>query len=213
MDDRRTAVRVHSAPGSAFGAALVAGLREHGFATEPASQPARGHWAVVLLEHDDGRPWVPVRPPRPERAIGVGSLRSAVALAALAARGAVVVDQDVPFLTLLRLVEDVLRSELAPPSPEQRLLRAARVRSRAAEARALEGLTEREREVLAGLVEGRTAAAIAHEGGRSLATVRSQIQSLTTRLGASGQLTAVAMAHRSGHATRIAARLDELHQF
>jgi DNA-binding NarL/FixJ family response regulator len=54
-------------------------------------------------------------------------------------------------------------------------------------------LTARERDVLADLVAGRRAAAIAKDSGVSLATVRAQIRSILTKLGASSQLEAVAL--------------------
>lgn len=62
-------------------------------------------------------------------------------------------------------------------------------------------LTPREREVLLGLVEGRCAQTLANEAVVSLATVRSQIRSVLTKLGVTSQLEAVALARRVGWPT------------
>lgn len=58
-----------------------------------------------------------------------------------------------------------------------------------------EGLTGRERVVLAGLVRGTTAEQIAAQEHVTLATVRSQIRGVLRKLGVNSQLLAVAMAH------------------
>lgn len=71
--------------------------------------------------------------------------------------------------------------------------------------RPFERLTNREREVLKGLTEGRRADDIARAGFVSISTVRSQIRAVLTKLGVSSQLAAVAMAHEAGwfdHAQR-----------
>lgn len=57
-------------------------------------------------------------------------------------------------------------------------------------------LSPREREVLAGLMDGRAPAVLAKENYVSVATVRSQIKSVLGKLGVSSQLEAVAKAHR-----------------
>jgi DNA-binding NarL/FixJ family response regulator len=59
-------------------------------------------------------------------------------------------------------------------------------------------LTQREREVLRSLVSGRRAAEIAEADFVSVTTVRNQIQSILTKLGAHSQLEAVAIAVRAG---------------
>ena len=58
-------------------------------------------------------------------------------------------------------------------------------------------LSPREREVLAGLMDGQKPAELAEQNYVSVATVRSQVKSLLSKLGVSSQLEAVAMAHRS----------------
>jgi DNA-binding NarL/FixJ family response regulator len=59
------------------------------------------------------------------------------------------------------------------------------------------GLTERERFVLAELIEGHCAEEIANAGFVSISTVRSQIKSILQKLGVSSQLAAVALARRA----------------
>jgi DNA-binding NarL/FixJ family response regulator len=58
-------------------------------------------------------------------------------------------------------------------------------------------LSPRERQVLAGLMDGEAPAVLAERNYVSVATVRSQVKSLLSKLGVSSQLEAVAMAHRS----------------
>ena len=59
-------------------------------------------------------------------------------------------------------------------------------------------LTERERFVLAELMEGHCAEEIAHAAFVSVSTVRSQIKAILQKLGVSSQLAAVALARRAG---------------
>lgn len=77
---------------------------------------------------------------------------------------------------------------------ELRLHRADRQRRLAP----FERLTSTEQAVLAALVEGRTAEAIAAGRYVSIATVRSQIRSILRQLGVNSQLEAVAAARRAG---------------
>lgn len=80
----------------------------------------------------------------------------------------------------------------------------ARARRRRSEQRArlqpFETLTPREREVLALLMRGRNAEAVAAHFVVSEATVRTQIRGILTKLGVSSQLAAVAEAYRVGWA-------------
>lgn len=64
--------------------------------------------------------------------------------------------------------------------------------------RRLDLLTPRERQVLAGLIEGRTVRAISKESVVSEATVRTQVKSILSKLEVSSQLAAVGMAHQVG---------------
>ncbi len=87
------------------------------------------------------------------------------------------------------------------PPGERHEMRAALRTWRSSEAQrkaTLERLTEREQQVLAGLVDGKSAAEIAEESFVSLATVRSQIRSILLKLDVGSQLQAVAMARRQG---------------
>jgi two-component system nitrate/nitrite response regulator NarL len=59
-------------------------------------------------------------------------------------------------------------------------------------------LTPREQSVLAELMEGRTADAIAKSGWVAVSTVRSQIKSILQKLGVNSQLAAVAFARQAG---------------
>jgi DNA-binding NarL/FixJ family response regulator len=59
-------------------------------------------------------------------------------------------------------------------------------------------LTPREQHVLAELMEGRTADAIAKSSWVALSTVRSQIKSILQKLGVNSQLAAVALARQAG---------------
>ena len=60
-----------------------------------------------------------------------------------------------------------------------------------------DGLSPRERQVLAGLMDGVRPSVLAERNYVSVATVRTQIKGLLGKLGVSSQLEAVAMAHRS----------------
>ena len=59
-------------------------------------------------------------------------------------------------------------------------------------------LSRRERQILAGLVDGQGPAALAERDYVSVATVRTQIKSLLRKLGVGSQLEAVALANRLG---------------
>jgi len=59
-------------------------------------------------------------------------------------------------------------------------------------------LTERERVVLAELIEGHRAEQIAKDAAVSISTVRSQIKAILQKLGVDSQLAAVALARRAG---------------
>ncbi len=64
--------------------------------------------------------------------------------------------------------------------------------------RRLAGLTNRESEILAALMAGRRAAAIARNDFVSLHTIRTQIRSMLRKLEVHSQVEAVALAHRAG---------------
>jgi DNA-binding NarL/FixJ family response regulator len=64
--------------------------------------------------------------------------------------------------------------------------------------RALESLSTREREVLRWLMDGKTVDEIAGGAALSVATVRSHVHAILTKLGVNCQLAAVAAGHRAG---------------
>lgn len=63
---------------------------------------------------------------------------------------------------------------------------------------AFAALSRRERQVLAGLMDGLAPSDLAEQNFVSIATVRSQIKSVLSKLGVNSQLAAVARAHESG---------------
>jgi DNA-binding NarL/FixJ family response regulator len=102
------------------------------------------------------------------------------------------------------LVEAVQRSaegrDLLPESERQSLLAELRESRRAGQRRLapFHSLTPREQAVLARLMAGESAEAIAEHSYVSLATVRSQIRGILTKLGVNSQLAAVALAREAG---------------
>lgn len=115
------------------------------------------------------------------------------------ARGTI--SKDASFDVLLEAIRRVAAGDLLTAEAERQdllgLLRTARTAART-RLRPFERLTERERQVLAALMDGRSAADIASASFVSLATVRSQIHSVLVKLGVGSQLAAVAMARREG---------------
>jgi len=119
---------------------------------------------------------------------------------ALAAGAAAWVPKSAPFPSLLRAVKDLLAGREIMPSPRRRqLVELHRVRS--AERHELltkiDRLTQREREVLAQLAAGQRAQAVAAHFVVSLATVRTQIRAVLTKLEVGSQLEAVALFRRA----------------
>jgi DNA-binding NarL/FixJ family response regulator len=111
-----------------------------------------------------------------------------------------IVNKTDPFDRLIEAVHNVAAMrEIMPPEERDALLAETR-RQRAEEAKRLQDfrrLTRREQEILAALMDGKSAEAIAQEWVVSLATVRSQIRSVLTKLGAHSQLAAVALAREA----------------
>ena len=103
-----------------------------------------------------------------------------------------------------RLVEAVRGAAEGRPilgdDERQALLDEARTRRRADDERLapFRALSPREQAVLAGLLAGDSAEAIAHRSYVSLATVRSQIRAILLKLGVNSQLAAVALAREAG---------------
>lgn len=103
-----------------------------------------------------------------------------------------------------RLVDDVRAAAEGRPILREdlrhALLAEARTRRRADDQRLapFRSLSAREQAVLAGLLAGESAEAIARRSYVSLATVRSQIRAILRKLGVSSQLAAVALAREAG---------------
>jgi len=96
----------------------------------------------------------------------------------------------------LALAGEPITTEVARQQLLMDLRMARSLRSRAL--RPFELLTQREQEALRALCKGEVAATIAEDWVVSMATVRSHIRSILTKLGVSSQIEAVAMAHSSG---------------
>lgn len=112
-----------------------------------------------------------------------------------------IVSKAAPFADLVETVRRAAEGEaLLSEARRHALLTELRERRRADDRRLrpFSALTTRERAVLAGLVAGETAEAIAAGSFVSLATVRSQIRSILTKLGVNTQLAAVALAREAG---------------
>jgi two-component system nitrate/nitrite response regulator NarL len=102
-----------------------------------------------------------------------------------------------PFEAITEYVRRVADGEvMVPPTRRAELLDLAR-RTRAGRDSRLamfRSLSPREADVLAGLIEGRSAKQIAFDHGLAVKTVRHQIESIRTKLGVHTQLEAVALA-------------------
>jgi two-component system nitrate/nitrite response regulator NarL len=102
-----------------------------------------------------------------------------------------------PFDRLVTAVIDAFQGRSVLPSDRQEELTALgreRLGAEREARRRLGRLTAREREVLSALSVGRTVQEIAEQDYVSVATVRSHVQSILSKLGVSTQLAAVAMA-------------------
>ncbi len=122
-----------------------------------------------------------------------------------------IVSKSEPIEAILDTIEDAV---------ERRTLRVAdcaarlqqfdeRLRRQQADQARFIGLTSTEAEVLERLMDGRNAQEIASERFVSLATVRTQIKSVLSKLGVGSQLEAVAVAHRCGYKNHLKPSLIE----
>ncbi len=112
------------------------------------------------------------------------------------------VDGGEPFDQLFRTINRLLRTAPLPQmarrsSPSLALTRAAE-QSLDPRLQLFAVLTEREKVVLAELMEGHCAEEIANAAFVSISTVRSQIKAILQKLGVNSQLAAVAFARRAG---------------
>lgn len=112
-----------------------------------------------------------------------------------------VVSKSESFDTVLEQIDAALNADPVQSSREREALLAAARRRRAIEERRLDqfqSLSEREGQVLAYLMEGLCADAIASRTFVSTATVRTHIQSILRKLGVRSQVAAVAKANAAG---------------
>jgi two-component system nitrate/nitrite response regulator NarL len=151
-----------------------------------------------LAEDRTAIPLIPALRDAGASVLMVTSERDKVALAECVEAGAIgLVHKSVPLEELIEAVNDVaqLRSRLSRAERDDllQLLRDHR-REDTARLAPFEQLTAREQEVLAGLMQGLSAEALAKRDFVSIATVRSQIRSILSKLGVGSQLAAVALA-------------------
>lgn len=197
--------------------ALVAALGDEGFSAEriqsidyPRTAALRTavHGAVVLVDLDDRHRGFS-RPARVAavstcggRVIGLTSTGDLTVAALAVEAGAYgVLSKDCSFEELVTAICRVARDEALVPQAQHDLLQMHLRTGRSAAARAalaFEELTPRECEVLDAMLRGESAQMIADRLYVALATVRSQIRSILTKLGVNSQLAAVAMAREHG---------------
>lgn len=203
-----------------LGAALLAALAALGWqvSAESSGQLTGGRRYdptrhIVLVADRAGV--LPAGPPAHPTAgaayLAVGS-RTGLAELNRAVTGGVhaAVDGDQPFTELAWQLHQLLSN---PLSPEQTAQFARRLDVRTAAASLFHRLTRRERQVLAALVHGSTAAQIAGREHLALPTVRSHIQSILAKLNSPSQLAAVALTHRACDQFELVRELRKLHQF
>jgi two-component system nitrate/nitrite response regulator NarL len=125
-----------------------------------------------------------------------------VRLAECVEAGAVgIVSKGDSFERLAAALEEVAdRRTLLAPGERDALLRELRLhrQERNDRLRVFDTLTPRERDVLAALIDGRSAEQIATDGHVSLTTVRTHIRSVLAKLEVRSQLAAVALAKSAG---------------
>jgi two-component system, NarL family, nitrate/nitrite response regulator NarL len=139
-------------------------------------------------------------------ALGVGvavtgrsSQRGSLDLCVEAGAGAVI-EASVPLNDLLQTLDRLSVDGVSRAQPELPSTESWQPSSQYALLAAFAILTPREQFVLAELMEGRTADAIARSAFVAVSTVRSQIKAILQKLGVNSQLAAVALARRAGWA-------------
>lgn len=166
-----------------------------------------GEGLVVLLDlhlGDDrlSTPMIPALRDLGARVLVLTAERAAQRLGECLEAGADgVFDKAQPFDQLVEALRDAMdgRTVMSLGAREDLLagLRSARTADRRRLA-PFESLTARERDVLLGLLQGRSAEEIAREQVVALSTVRSHVKSLLRKLGVNSQLAAVALARDAG---------------
>lgn len=163
--------------------------------------------AVVLLDLElgEGRTSLPAISPLTSSGVLVVMMTGVtdrVRLAQCIAAGAVgIVSKGDAFDRLAEALQRVIEHRTLLTAEERdEMLRELRLhqRDQLDRLRPFSTLTAREREVLAALVDGKSAEQIAAEGFVSLTTVRTHIRALLSKLDVHSQLAAVALAQRAG---------------
>lgn len=190
--------------------ALAMSLKLQGLEVEVARDLATDHVLeqaaalkpdIVLLDLDLGgtssRPLIRPLTGLGARVVMVTGERDPVDLGRCIEEGALgIVSKNVPFERLQQAVLDAVNGgNVMPEADRIELLNAAAAwrREEAARLAPFASLTPKERRVLAHLADGRSADEIAESEFVSLATVRSQIQSILRKLQVNSQLAAVAL--------------------
>ncbi|NNU27569.1 LuxR C-terminal-related transcriptional regulator [Isoptericola sediminis] len=193
------AITLVSPEGATLGHALAAALASRGWTvmmrrTEGVLPDLGGQDVVVLVEDDHGN-WTCRRPLAVGRSwICIGSVRSLPGLLAMQRRGAVVLNQSAPMLTLVCHVE----TAVTRAAPADLAVAALTLRRRLAERDGLNLLTSTEDAILRAMLAGASAAQIGLHRHASVNTVRTHIKAVLAKLGVRSQLEAVAVAHRAG---------------
>jgi two-component system nitrate/nitrite response regulator NarL len=172
-----------------------------------AEQIRRDEAGVVVLGlplADDGV-WIPLieacLAANARVLIVTGSHDQELGAGALIAGAEAVFDKARPFDDLARDLFNMIVGNAADTQLQPRDLAAPvteEVPRTASRRRALESLSPREREVLRCLMDGKTVDEIAGGAALSVATVRSHVHAVLTKLGVNCQIAAVAVAHRGG---------------
>lgn len=200
MEESRGLIVLVSPEDATLGHALAAALTSRGWTVlrvTPAGVPPGGglRTVVVLLEDDDGRCAVGLPVLLGTRAtICIGSVRSLQPLQFMQRRGAVVLNQSAPLLSLLGHVENAVRNAAGLRAVHP----AVALHRRIAERQRLVGLTASEDSVLRWMLAGAGALQISVHAHLSIHTIRSHIKAVLGKLGVRSQLEAVAIAHRAG---------------
>lgn len=199
-----------------FSVSLAAALRSQAFEVETptltsldqvGAQLVQGHPDVAIIDRDlgalgSGESLIDVAAAAHVPAVVVTGALDDVVAGRCYARGAVACLSKIePLDELLEIVTSVAGGMQAVADHERyRLIDAWRRWQASVDAATspFSQLTPREAAVLRYVMDGRSVKAIAVSSGVSEATVRSQVRSILSKLGASSQLEAVAMALRAG---------------
>ena len=183
---------------------VIADLKDADVLRESVAPDAN---SLVLLDLDlgpvgDGTDFIAEFVKAGAAVLVVTGVRDRVRLAATLEAGAVgFLAKDAPFDELLTTITRAAAGEpVIDPNDRYQLLADLREHRSAARRRQapFESLTNRERQVLVALSEGKSVEAIATEWVVSTATVRTQVRGILTKLDVNSQLAAVSKARAAG---------------